>query len=117
MQYTITVNGVTRPLNLALYICELNPTNDNKLLMGEMRLCGINYDDLDKRYFHIANMLNWGDITDTEHYCLMNDLCSVMLDRINNYLPEDCRFGCGGINSIGGNKIGYWQWTNELMGE
>lgn len=115
--HTVTVNGVTRPLNLALYICSLDPTEDNKLLIGEMRLCGIVYDDLDTRYYAILLRFRWDEISKDQLHYEMSDLSDDMLLRINSLLPEDCHFGHGGVNSIGGNKIGYWQWPSELMGE
>lgn len=117
MQYTITVNGVIRPCNLALYICSFNPTDDNKLLMGEMRLCCINYDDFDRRYYDSKRRFEWLEISMDQFQYEMSDLSDDMLERINKYLPDDYHFGHGGVNSIGGNKIGYWQWPSELMGE
>lgn len=113
MQHTIIVNGVTRPCNLALYICELNPTNDNKLLMGEMRLCGIYYEDFDKRYYDIERRFEWQELTSMQAFYEMLDLSNDMLERINSHLADAYHFGHGGINSIGGNKIGYWRWPDE----
>lgn len=85
--------------------------------MGEMRLCGINYEDLDARYYDIMRRFRWDMINNDQLHYEMFDLNDHMLERINKYLPDDYHFGHGGVNSIGGNKVGYWRWPSELMGE